>query len=151
MRIFDIIIPILLLVLLLKQLKYIKKLIIPTRKSYIQIIFVLISVIILTSITYFYGNKWIHYIVGALASSTYICMWIKQGINSKGFVSMYRYKETISWNEIEKVIITSSKDVKVKLFGDFMEQTFYFKNGDYEKVLTFLKENLPKEAQLQIN
>lgn len=151
MSIIDIIIPILLLMILLKQLNYIKKLLIPIRKSYIETIFVLIGVIIVISITYFYANKWIHYIIGILASSTYVCMWIKQGINSKGFVSMYRYKETISWNEIEKVIVTSSKDVKVKLFGNFMEQTFHFKNDDYEKVLTFLKENLPKEARLQIN
>ncbi len=64
---------------------------------------------------------------------------------------MYRYKELILWNEIEKVQVTNSKDVKVKLFGGFMEQTFHFKTSDYHKVINILKEKLPVEAELEIN
>ncbi len=64
---------------------------------------------------------------------------------------MYRYKEIILWNEIEKVQLTNSKDVKVKLFGGFMEQTFHLKTSDYQKVINILKEKLPVEAELEIN
>jgi len=32
-----------------------------------------------------------------------------------------------------------------------MEQTFHFKNSDYDKVINIMKENLPIETQLEIN
>lgn len=127
MSIVDIIIPLLFIVIILKQLRYIKELIIPTKKSYIEIITVLFSIGIFMWIIYFYANTWIHYVTGALGIFMFVSIWIKQGINSKGFVSMYKYKETILWNEIEKVIIISSKDIKLQLLGGFIEQTFHFK------------------------
>ncbi len=151
MKIFDIIIPVLLVLIILKQIRYIKALIIPIRKRPIEIVIVLFSIIIFIGIMYFYANIWIHYVIGILGILTFISTWIKEGISSKGFISMYRYKEIILWNEIEKVQLTNSKDVKVKLFGGFMEQTFHFKNSDYNKVITILKENLPVEADLQIS
>lgn len=150
MKIFDIIIPVLLILIILKQIRYIKALIIPIRKRPIEIVIVLFSIIIFIGIMYFYANTWIHYVIGILGILTFISTWIKEGISSKGFISMYRYKEIILWTEIEKVQLTNSKDVKVKLFGGFMEQTFHFKNSDYDKVITILKENLPVEADLQI-
>jgi len=55
------------------------------------------------------------------------------------------------WNEIEKAQVTNSKDVKVKLFGGFMEQTFHFKTSDYYKVINILKEKLPVEAELELH
>jgi len=151
MRVFDIIIPVLFVSIIIKHLKYMKGLIIPTRKRPIEVITVLFGIIIFIGIMFFYANTWIHYITGVLGIFMFISIWIKQGINSKGFISMYTYKERIVWNEIEKAVVTSSKDVKVKLFGGFMEQTFHFKNSDYHKVITILKENLSEQAQLQIN
>lgn len=151
MKIFDIIIPMLLILIILKQIRYVKALIIPTRKRPIEIVIVLFSIIIFIGIMYFYANIWIHYVIGILGIFTFISTWIKEGISPKGFISMYRYKEIILWNEIEKVQVTNSKDVKVKLFGGFMEQTFHFKNSDYDKVITIIKENLPVEADLQIS
>lgn len=151
MSIIDIIIPLFFIVIILKQIKYMKALIMSTRKTYVEIITVLFCVIIFIGITYFYANTWVHYVTGVLAIIMFVSMWIKEGINSKGFISNYRYKENILWNEIEKVIVISSKDIKVKLVGGFMEQTFHFKKSDYDKVITILKENLPIQAQLQTN
>lgn len=151
MKIFDIIIPVLLILIILKQLKYIKALIIPIRKRIIEIVIVLFGIIIFIGIMYFYANMWIHYIIGIMGILVLLSSWIKQGISSQGFISMYRYKEIILWNEIEKVQVTNSKDVKVKLFGGFMEQTFHFKTSDYQKVINILKEKLPVEAELEIN
>ncbi len=150
MKINDIIISVLLILIILKQIRYVKALIIPIRKRLIEIIVVLLGIIILICIMYFYANTWIHYVIGILCIFAFISSWIKEGISSQGFISMYRYKEIILWNEIEKVQLTNSKDVKVKLFGGFMEQTFHFKTSDYYKVITILKENLPVEAYLQI-
>lgn len=151
MKIFDIIIPVLLILIILKQLKYIKALIIPIRKRPIEVITILFSSIIILGIMYFYANTWIHYVIGIIGILVLLSSWIKQGISSQGFISMYRYKELILWNEIEKVQVTNSKDVKVKLFGGFMEQTFHFKTSDYHKVINILKEKLPVEAELEIN
>ncbi|MBU3107028.1 hypothetical protein [Clostridium gasigenes] len=143
MGVIDIVIPLFFIAIILKQLRYIKELIISTRKSYMEIIIVLFAVIIFLGIIYFYANTLIHYITGILGTFMFVSMWIKQGINSKGFISMYRYKEIILWNEIEKVMVISSKDIKVELLGEFMEQTFHFKKSDYDKVMTILKEKIP--------
>ena len=53
--------------------------------------------------------------------------------------------------KFEKVMVISSKDIKVNLAGGFMEQTFHLKKSDYDKVITSLKENLPIQGQLQTN
>ena len=151
MDIIYIIIPLFFIVIILKQLRYMKQLIIPTRKSYVEIIILLLCVIIFSCIIYFYANTWIHYVTGVLGILMFLSIWIKQGISSKGFISMYKYKEIILWNEIEKVVVTSSKDIKIKVLGGFMEQTFHFRKSDYDKVITILKENLPKQSKLQIN
>ncbi|MBU3132367.1 hypothetical protein KPL40_07850 [Clostridium gasigenes] len=143
MGVIDIVIPLFFIAIILKQLRYIKELIISTRKSYVEIIIVLVGVIIFVGIIYFYANTWIHYITGILGVFMFVSMWIKQGISSKGFISMYRYKELILWNEIEKVMVISSKNIKIELSGGFMEQTFHFKKSDYDKVMTILKEKIP--------
>ncbi len=145
-----IIIPLLFILIILKQLRYMKELVISTRKRYIEITIVLLSVAVFVWIIYFYADTWIHYVTGVLGILMFISIWIKEGISSKGFISMYKCKEVILWNEIKKVMIINSKDIKVKLSGDFMEQTFHFKKSDYNKVITILQENLPKQAQLQV-
>lgn len=151
MKIFDIIILLFFIVIIFKQLLYIKTLIIPTKKSYLEIATVLLVIIALGSIIYFFAKSWIHYITGILAIVMLLLMWIKRGISSKGFLSMYKYKEVILWSEIEKVsVIIRSKDIKVKVLGSFMEQTFYFKNCDFDKVNITLKENLDIKTYLKI-
>jgi len=149
MSIYDIIVLLFFIAIILKQFKYMKTLIIPTRKTYVEIITVLLSVFVFIGLTYFYANTWVHYVTGVLAIVMFVGILIKQGINSKGFISVYRYKEIILWNEIEKVMVINSKNIKVKLAGGFMEQTFHFKKSDYDKVITILKENLPIQVQIQ--
>lgn len=138
MGIFDIIILLFFIVVILKQLKHMKELLIPIKKTYAEIITVLFGILIFAYIIHNYANTWFHYIIGVLAIFMFISMWIKQGITLKGFTSMYKYKEIILWNEIEKVIVTNSKDIKVKLFGNFKEQTFYFKKSDYSKIIDMI-------------
>lgn len=146
----DIIILSFLIAIILKQLRYVRELIIPNKKNVWEIITVVLSIIILIGIMYFYASTLIHYVLGILAICMFLSMWIKVGINAKGFISMYRYKELISWNEIEKVTFISSKNISVVLSGAFMEQTFHFKKSDYEKIFTLLKDNLPKQSKLQV-
>ncbi|SFB43426.1 hypothetical protein [Clostridium frigidicarnis] len=146
----DIIIPMLFIAIILKEIGYIKGLLIATRKSLIEIVTVVLAIIIFIGITYIYGNSLIHYITGGLGVFMFISMWVKQGISVKGFISMYKYKDVISWEEIDKVILISSKDINVKLLGGFMGQTFHFKKSDYDKIITILKERLPNKTDLQV-
>lgn len=150
MKIINIIIPIILVMIILQQLRYIKTLKIPMKKRYIELFTMLTSVIVLGWIMYTYAQNWGHYIIGALGILTFISSCVKEGISSKGFVSMYKYKQIILWNEIKKVSVISSKNIKVKLFGGFMEQSFYFKKSDYDKVIAVIKENLPVTSELEI-
>lgn len=149
-NIIEVIVPLFFIASILQQVRYIKELIIPTRKSYVEIIIVSFGVIIFMCITYFYAKTWIHYLIGILAMFTFFSMYLKEGISSKGFLSMYRHKETILWNEIKKVHIINSNNVKIKVYGNFMEQTFRFKKNDYDKIINILKKNLDKQAEIQM-
>ena len=61
---------------------------------------------------------------------------------------MYRYKEIIKWNEIKKVKVIISKDIKILVFGSFMEHFFHFNKSDYDKVITILNENLDAKVEI---
>lgn len=144
-----IIIPILFFIITIKQIKYIKNLIIPIKKRNIEIFIVLLSVIIFMVITYVYAYTFMHYLTCTLGILMFISMWLKQGITSKGFISMYRYKEVILWNEIKKVKITCSNDITIKLSGNFNSQTFYFNKCEYDKIIDLFKNNLSEKVQLE--
>ncbi|WP_411168892.1 hypothetical protein ACH36K_17615 [Clostridium sp. MB05] len=150
MSIIDVIIPLIFIVITLDQFRYIKKLLVRTRKSFTEISIVVLGIFIFIGITYFYARTWIHYIIGVLGIFMFISMWIKQGITLNGFTSMYRYKPCILWSEIQKVSVIYGKDIKVKLFGGFMEQAFRFKKSDYEKVTDILREKLPAQVHLDL-
>lgn len=149
-KITNIIIPVLFLLVIIKQLKYIRELILPTKKSYMQIFAFFLGVIVLMCIIYFYANTFTHYIVGLLGIFMFITLCIKEGISSKGFISMYKYKELILWDEIEKIVIViCSNNIKIKVCGGFMQQTFYFKKDDYYKIIDIIKENLNTKTKLE--
>lgn len=139
-------IPLFFLSIIIRRLKRMKEIIIQTRKKYVQIA---IALIVFITITYLYASTWIHYVIGVLGILMFVTIWLAQGITSEGFISMYTYKERILWNEIEKIIVIKSKDIKIKLSGAFMQQTFYFKKSDYDKVITILEEKLPAQTQLE--
>ena len=149
MNIIEVLIPILFFIVMLKQIKYIKDLIIPIKKRNIEIFVVLFSVIIFMVITYVYAYTFMHYLTCSLGILTFVSIWIKQGITSKGFISMYRYKEVILWNEIEKVNVTCSNNITIKLSGNFNSQTFYFNKCDYDKIINLLKINLSEKVKLE--
>jgi hypothetical protein len=151
MKIIDFIILLAFIILIAKQMKLIKTLIVPTRKNYIEISIIIIGISVFISLMYFFAKNPLHYIIGFLGIILIIVMWLKRGINSKGFASMYRYKELIYWDEIDRVVIVFSKELKITLFGDFMEQTFYFDRESYNKVMSIFQENFPKETCIEID
>ncbi len=150
MKVTNVIITLFLIAIISKQLKYIKELIIPTRKGSLEIIAIIIFIFVLIIIMYFYAKTTLHYIVGFLGILTLISMWMKQGISSRGFLSMSRGQELIKWSEINKVTVLTSNHIKVTLSGGFMQQSFHFRKKDYDKLSMILKENLMAKSELKI-
>lgn len=116
----------------------------PTRKSILETVAVTIGLSVLGLITYKYANSWINYLIGTLGIILFVTTWLTEGITSKGFTSMYRYKEVILWNEIEKFDVHKANNVKITLYGKFMEQSFKFRNEDYNTVMDIIRDNLHK-------
>lgn len=129
----------------IKKIKDIKNIEIFSAKTYLQIVIV---ISVFAVITYLYANKNTHYILAITASMMFITMWLAQGITSDGFLSNYKHKQFIKWDEISKVVIFHNKNIKIQIIGDFMEQNFYFKNDDYKKIINVLNQKLPAKTQI---
>ena len=97
------------------------------------------------------AKTWIHYLLGVLAIIWLTIMWIKIGITTEGFSSMRRGKGIIKWNEISKLTIVITDNIKITITGSFMEEIFYFKRKDYNEIIDVIKNKLPIKAKLNIN
>ncbi|GAA0738583.1 hypothetical protein [Clostridium oceanicum] len=152
MKIMNIFIFLAFISVIFMYLTYIKKIIIPTRKRPLEIIVLSFVIAIFIWIMYSYANVWWHYIFGIVCIIGFTLSCIIEGVTSKGFIRLIiRDRTIILWKQIDKaIVINYPDDVKVKLFGNFMEQTFHFKKSDYDKVINMLHENLPIEAEIQI-
>ncbi len=133
--------------MIITKVHQIHELVIPQKKNPLEII---LSEMVFITIIFLYAHTWFHYLFGFLGMVMFITMWLAQGITKHGFLSMYRYKKRISWDEIQKVIVHLSKKVKVTVSGGFMQQSFYFKDVDGDKILAVLKKELPLESSLDI-
>ena len=100
----------------IKQLIYIKNLVVFSKKSFTEICTMLAGVLTLAIITYFFAKEWNQYLLGVLSVLTSIVLWIKQGISTKGIIQQVRGKELYLWNEISKVDIEIADNIKVKYF-----------------------------------
>lgn len=124
-------------------LKDIKELIIPTKKSKLEIATVVISTIVIIGIMYLYGETWFHYLIGFLGIIFMIVTLPRRGITIKGFRSN-RGIYWGNWNKLKSVhVITINEDVKVSLTGRYLYwDTHYYKKEDYDKIINILQENL---------
>ncbi len=135
------------ILMILKKLHQIRQLIIREKKNSLEII---LPMMIFISIIILYAHSWFHYLFGFLGMVMFITMWLAQGMTTNGFLSLYRYKEKIYWNEIQKVSVHIAKKIKVTVSGGFMQQTFYFENDDTDRILNLLRIELPLESSLEI-
>lgn len=141
------IIVILLALINIKQFKYIKSLQLPTAKTFMDLVTIIFVSVILIFLMYRYATAVIHYIAGTLGIILFITMILKEGITNDGFSSTYRYKEFISWDQIKDVKIKRNKYINITLYGDFIEQSFSFKNKHYDKLMEIIKNNLYKHNE----
>lgn len=151
MKIIDIAILLFFILMIIRDIRIKRKLIIPTSKSHVENIIFLLIISFFIGMTYMGAKTWIHYLLGVLAIIWLTIMWIKIGITTEGFSSMRRGKGIIKWNEISKLTIVITDNIKITITGSFMEEIFYFKRKDYNEILDVIKNKLPIKAKLNIN
>ena len=128
--------------IIILYLKDIKEIIIPTKKSKLEIIGIIISVVIIFLITYLYGRNWFHYVVGFLGVMPIILVLPRRGITSKGFRSVKGIYWG-NWNKLRSVHVTKNKDVRIYFTGRYLSyDTHYYNIEDYDRIINILQENV---------
>lgn len=140
------IICILFISILVHQIKCLKILLISTKKSIAQIMFVVAGIIVILGITYFYGDMFIHYILGILAATVFGLSFFKPGITSEGFSYNRSFMGFLApWHKIKKVQIDLKKNVVVSFSGHDSYE-LRFRKEDHEKLIGILEQYLPVEV-----
>ncbi|MGH4120338.1 hypothetical protein [Clostridium sp.] len=133
------------IIIIVDCIKDIRDLIIPARKQTMDIIFLVISIMVILEITYLYAKTWVHIILGILGVVSLILTWAKKGITRKGFNTI-RYFGSGKWNNLKNVQVSLKNDVKVSFIERASyEDIHYYKIEDYDRIITLLLENLPGE------
>ncbi len=100
MNLLSFIVVILLLSILVKQIQYIRKLKIRTRKSTYEIITILIGILVIITMVIYFAKNYVHYLIALLGILLLIVAWMKQGISDNGVLIIARGKELYRWSEI---------------------------------------------------
>lgn len=134
----------------IRKIKYIRKILIKTKKTILEYIVVGICIAIFALIIYKFANTKINYLIGFLGSVLFILTWYAQGITEDGFVSNARMKEFIKWNEIDKIIIYNSDESKIKLIGDFIDPVYYFNKEDLNKAKELINSKVNSKTKIEL-
>ncbi|KGI39980.1 hypothetical protein [Clostridium tetani] len=134
---------ILIIIMIIKEIRILIKLVIKTKKTAMEIIFLIAGIGVLFYITYKYAQTPIHYLLGVLGITLYVVSYLTTGITSSGIASLYRGAKFVSWNKIDKVQINIGKSTKIIYSGSSFSNSMYFKNEDSDKIIKFLNEKLP--------
>ena len=145
MYIVPIIIYILFISILIDQIRSLKDLLIPTKKSIGELTATFLGVLVILGITYLYADIWVYYILGILGATILGLSLLKTGITSRGFSYNRSYIGFLTpWNKVKRVEIIFKKHMIVSFTGHGYCD-LYFKEDDYEKLSKILKENLSAE------
>lgn len=125
---------ILMVIVLLEELNKIRSLIIPTKKSILEICIISCFEIVILIITYIYAYKWNDYVIAILGFILLFVSWSKQGISKEGILLCAKGKQLYKWDEIG--------EAKVKIKNDIIE-VYYFNTVGVEIIKhTFNKKNM---------
>ncbi len=128
--------------ILVHQIKCLRKLLIPTKKDISQIIFTVAGAIIILGITYLYGDMFIHYILGILATIIFGLSLFKTGITSGGFSYNRSFVGFLApWHKIKKVRVELKENVTVS-FSGYDSYELCFKKENYKELTGILKQHL---------
>lgn len=144
MDIINIVVLILLSLVFTKQIRYIKTLVIPTKKRGVEVLSVIMGTVVIDAITYYFAKSWIHYFIGIVGTLTFISSWLKQGICSAGFIRQFRGKEFYAWNDIDRVEVVENQNIRVTFYEKLNLKIDYlcFKKESYEELMKILNTNI---------
>lgn len=132
------------ILMIIKEIRKLIKLVIKTRKTTMEIIFLIIGIGVLFYITYKYAKTTIHYLIGILGIILYVVSYLSCGINSNGFSDIHRGANFTPWSAIDKIQINIGKNTKLIYSGRDFSYNMYFENEDSDEIAKFLNEKLPK-------
>ena len=138
----SIIVVVLLVAVLLKQISYITKLQIKTKKNTVEKFAIIASAVVLFWLTHIFAENNLHYVAGFIAILFIIANWIKQGISYEGILLVAKGKELYRWNEIGEVKVTMGDLVTIEYFNgkNLLIVSQSYKIDDYEKIKNILQD-----------
>jgi len=137
------VLSILFITIIVRDFKIAKELLIKAKKKNIDKIFLLIGIGALLYITFKFAKIPIHYFMGILSVILMITSYLKEGITLKGFTSMNRGAQFISWNKIRNININKGEIMKVSYSGEGFHHNLCFEKENYDKIVELLNEKLP--------
>ncbi|HZK57563.1 MAG TPA: hypothetical protein VFD17_04545 [Clostridia bacterium] len=141
-----VVICILFIGILVHQIKCLRILLIPTKKSIAQIMFTVVGTVVILGITYFYGDMFTHYILGILAAAVFGLSLFKSGITSEGFSYNRSFVGFLApWHKIKKVQVDLKENIIVSFSGHDTYE-LYFEKEDYGELISILEQYLSMEV-----
>lgn len=139
-----------LIAIIVKKIKYYKKIEVLTSKTKFELIFVVLGICIFMTIIYKFSNNLVGYILGIIGSIAFVLNWYVQGLSEDGFISNGKAKDLIKWNEIEEIIINNSTngEISLTLIGEFIDPIFRFKKNDVSRVQNIIIKNKALKTKL---
>lgn len=141
----EIIIIILFALVLVKQVKTMRDLKFPAKKTLVSNLVVILVIIALVYIAIQYANKWTHIAIAILSVLVFLSGYVMSGITSTGFASNSRYNMYSEWNDLRTVILKEKKndELEIEYSGEKDFGKLYFDMKDYNQILHFLRGKLP--------
>lgn len=132
-----------LFILVIFYAKDVSELVVPTKKSKLELTTVGLGSLILLVITIRYGMNYFHYLLGILAILLLVFTLLRKGITSKGFRSI-RGINTGDWLKLKSVRVGRKKGVRIDyISGNSSFDTHFYKDEDYSRIIDVLRKNLP--------
>lgn len=130
------------IIVIIFYLNNIKEIIIPTNKSKLEIITIIISMLITIFITFYYGRELFHYLIGILGTSILALGLFRRGITQNGFQSM-RGINIGNWDKLQSVHIIRGDELKITYTGQsFSYDVHYYSAEYYNKIVSLLERNV---------
>ncbi len=143
MNMINFVVIVVLLILIVRQISYIKTLEIRTKKSLSERLIVILCIAALIAITIFFAKNYMHYLIFAIATMLFVTDWVKQGISESGILIVSRGKELYLWNEIKYAQINTSDTITIDYYRNSGSKiiSHEFKMKDYDRILEIFENN----------
>lgn len=130
------------IIMIIFYLNNIKEIIIPTNKSSLEVITIIVSMGITLFITFYYGTELSHYLIGVLGTSVLALGLFRRGITKNGFQSM-RGLNIGNWSKLESVHVERQEELKITYTGkSYSYDIHYYSNDYYDDIVNLLKKNV---------